>query len=43
MPVPSPPPCPVLTSMETTLGSTALATASTEPSAAALSLLVAAP
>ena len=34
MPVPSPPPWAVVTSIETTLGSTAAATASTEPSAA---------
>ena len=36
MPLPSPPPCWVLTSMETTLGSTAAATCSTEPFGALL-------
>ena len=43
MPVPSPPPCAVRTWIDTTLGSTAAATASTEPSAAGVSLLAAVP
>ena len=43
MPVPSPPPWAVLTSIETTLGSTAAATASTEPSAAVVLVLLLVP